>query len=145
MTETQLDDRAMYGKDPIIGTTDDAYNKFPDGTPKQHNAGKNATKFTSKESLVNGEDYARSSQQYKDAIAQAEAVGDNYITVKDIKLKDVYGTNYKDALFGKTRVGSKNNPLGTVKTDFTDGTITVKFKKDSSGNWNLDTMFPEPK
>lgn len=46
ITEQQFDDRAMYGIDPITGTTDDAFNKFPDGTPKPHNAGKNATKFT---------------------------------------------------------------------------------------------------
>ena len=135
----------MHGKDPITGTTDDAFNKFPDGTPKPHNAGKNATKFTSKESLVKAEDYARSSRKYKDAIAQAEIVGDNYVTVKGIKLEDVYGVKYKDAVFGKTRLGSKSHSIGSVETDFTDGALTAKFKKNSSGNWNLDTMFPEPK
>ena len=145
ITETQLDDRAMHGKDPITGTTDDAFNKFPDGTPKPHNTGKNATKFNSKEALVKAEEYAHNTTEYKNAIAQAEAAGDNYITVKNTKLQDVFGANYKDQVFGKTRIGSRNNPTGSVETDFTDGTLTAKFKKDGSGNWNLDTMFPEPK
>ncbi len=135
----------MYGIDPITGTTDDAFNKFPDGTPKPHNSGKNATKFTSKESLVKAEDYAESSQNYKDPISSAEADGSDYITIKEIKLKDVFGANYKENVFGKTRLGSRNNPTGTAITDFTDGTLTAKFKKDASGKWSLDTMFPEPK
>lgn len=145
ITETQLDDRAMNGFDPVTGMTDDAYNKFPDGTPRQHNSAKNATKFTNKESLVKAEIYARNTQKYKDAVSLAETDGSDYITVKDIKLDDIFGANYKDQVFGKTRLGSRNNPTGTAITDFTDGTLTAKFKKDASGKWNLDTMFPEPK
>lgn len=135
----------MYGKDSITGTTDDAFRKNPDGTPKPHKSGKDATKITTKESFVEADTYVRNSKSYKDAIKDAEATGNDYIVVNDVKLEDIYGANYKDQVFGKTRLGSKNNPTGTAKIDFTDGTINAKFQKDSSGKWNLDTMYPEPK
>ena len=138
-------ERAMYGKDPITGTTDDAFRKNADGTPKPHKASKDATKFTSKESLVKGEEYVKNTQKYEDAIREAENAGDTYITVKDIKLEDVYGADYKNQVFGKTRIGTKNNPTGTTVTDFTDGTIIAKFQKDAFGKWQLDTMYAEPK
>jgi hypothetical protein len=73
VTERQLDARAIEGKDPITGTTNDAFNKFPDGTPKPHLTSKNATKFTSKESLVKAEKYVKNTQEYKNALANAQS------------------------------------------------------------------------
>ncbi len=61
ITEQQLDERAMYGKDPVTGTTDDAFRKDASGNSLPHNYGKDATKFTSKESLVKAEVYVKNS------------------------------------------------------------------------------------
>ncbi len=145
VTEKQLNARAIEGKDPITGTTKDAFNKFPDGTPKPHLTSKNATKFTSKESLVKTEKYVKNTQEYKDALATAESSNFSKFAVENVKLEDVFGKDYKKQVFGKTRTGSKNNPTGAVPTDFTDGTVKAVFQKDSKGNWNLYTMFAEPK
>jgi hypothetical protein len=145
VTERQLDARVVEGKDPITGTTSDAFKKNIDGTPKQHQIGKNATKFTSKESLVKAEEFIKNSQKYKDELKEANLLGGNQIVIKDVKLEDVFGKDYKNQVFGKTRVGSKNNPTGTTPTDFTDGTIRAIFEKDAKGNWNLETIFPDPK
>lgn len=140
-----MDDRAAKGIDPASGTNDDAYAKFPDGTPKPHNAGKDATKFTSKEAFVNADEYIKGTSEYKNALAAVEKSGDKNFAVKGIGLEDIYGAKYKDQVFGKTRIGSKKNPVGTTETNFTDGTVTAVFKKDASGNWNLHIMYPEPK
>ncbi len=145
ITEQQLSDRAMYKKDPVTGTTNDAYNRNPDGTPKPHKAGKNATKFNNKESLVKAEDHIKNSQEYNDALADAAANNRESFVVKDTKLEDVYGPNYRNRVSGRTRTGSANNPTGTTPTDFTDGTIKAVYKKDANGVWHLETMYPEPK
>lgn len=145
ITEQQLDDRAIRGFDPITGTTDDAFRKNADGTPKKHNYGGDATKFVSKEDLVKSENYIKNTQQYKDALDEAKRLSEPDFVVNDIKLEDIFGSNYKDSVFGKTRTGTKNHPTGSIPTDFTDGTIKAVFKKDASGNWNLDTMFPKTK
>jgi hypothetical protein len=146
ITEQQLKDRAVKGFDPVTGTTNDAYNKFPNGTPKKHNYGRHATKFNSKEALVKADEKIRSSDAFKKKVADANASNAKVIAVTDTKLKDVFGDDYKKQVTGKTREGSKNNPTGnTTNTDFTDGTIRAVYKKDAKGNWNVETMFPEPK
>lgn len=145
ITEVQLDDRAMYGKDPMTGTTDDGIRKDASGNPLPHRSGKDATKFTNKESLVKAEDYVRNSQNYKDALEEAVLDGSDQFAVSGTKLEDIFGVDYKNQVFGKTRTGTKNNPTGSVETDFTDGTVKAVFKKDSSGKWQLETMYPEPK
>ncbi len=139
VTERQLDARVIEGKDPITGTTNDGV------TGKNHNYGKDATKFTSKESLVKAENFIKNTQSFKDKLNNARQLNDDIIAVKDVKLEDIYGKDYKKELFGKTRQGTKNNPAGAIETDFTDGTITAIFKKDVKGSWYLDTMYPAPK
>ncbi len=145
VTERQLDARAIEGKDPITGTTDDAFRKDASGNALPHLTNKNATKFTSKESLVKAEKYVKNTQEYKDAIKIAEQSGKRDAVVKNIKLEDVFGSDYKKQVFGKTRLGTKNNPTGASLTDFTDGTIKAVFQKDSKGNWNAYTIYAEPK
>lgn len=145
ITEQQLEDRAVKGFDPVTGTTHDAYNKFPDGTPKPHGYSKDATKIVSDEAYVNAETYVRNSQGFNDLVAEADRVGGDEVTVKSIKLEDVFGVNYTEDVFGKTRIGSKSNPSGVANTDFTDGTITAIYRKESNGKWNLYTMYPDPK
>ncbi len=145
ITQQQLTDRAVKGHDPVTGTTDDAYNKYPNGTPRPHMASKDATKFTSKAAMVKAEEAVRSSQNYKDELKKAKDDGKTMFAVKGTKLEDALGADYKSKVAGVTRQGSKNNPTGSAPTDFTDGTIRAVYKKDASGNWNLHTMFPEPK
>lgn len=146
ISEQQLKDRAVKGFDPATGTTDDAYNKFPNGSPKKHKYGRHATKFNNKEALVKADEKIRNSEAFKKKVKEANAANANVIAVTDTKLEDVFGKDYKKEISGKTREGSKNNPTGnTTDTDFTDGTIRAVYKKDAAGNWNIETMFPEPK
>ncbi len=145
ITQQQLTDRAVKGHDPVTGTTDDAYNKYPNGTPRPHMASKDATKFASKAAMVKAQEAVRSSQNYKDELKKAKDEGKTMFAVKGTKLEDALGPDYKSKVSGVTRLGSKNNPTGSAPTDFTDGTIRAVYKKDASGNWNLHTMFPEPK
>ncbi len=146
ITERQLDDRAMYSIDPVTGTRFDAYLKNNDGTPKLHKPTKHATKVLSDEAYVEAESFMCNNQAYKDAVAQADKLGDNRVVIEDIiRLEDVFGTDYKQHVFGKTRMGSLKHPTGSVDTDLTDGTMTAVYIKDASGKWNLRTMYPEPK
>lgn len=145
ITEQQLDDRAIRGFDPVTGTTDDAYNKLPNGNPATHSYGKNATKVTSEEAYVQAEEYIKNSQEFKDITTAADAVNNTRPEAVIVKLEDIYGSNYKNNLFGKTRTGTARNPTGSVETDFTDGTMKAVYRKDTNGNWNLHTMYPEPK
>lgn len=143
VTEPQLDDRAIRGFDPVTGTQYDAYNKRPDGTPAIHKTGKTASKVLSEENYVKAESHIKNSQDFKNAIADADATNDpNAVVI--IKLEDIYGQNYKNNVFGKTRVGPKNTGT-SVETDFTDGTMKAVYTKTSSGEWELKTMYPEPK
>lgn len=145
ITQQQLTDRAVRGFDPVTGTTDDAYNKKADGTPKEHLAGRHATKFSSKAAMVKAEETIRASQAFKDKLDEANRLGATTLAVTDTKLQDALGADYKSKVTGVTRLGSKNNPTGSQATDFTDGTIRAVYRKDASGNWNVHTMFPEPK
>jgi hypothetical protein len=145
ITQQQLTDRAVRGFDPVTGTTQDAYNKFPNGTPKEHLAGRHATKFNDKAAMVKADETIRSSQKYKDELQKAKDEGRSTFAVTDTKLSDALGADYKSKVTGVSRLGSKNNPTGSQQTDFTDGTIRAVYKKDAAGNWNVHTMFPEPK
>ncbi len=145
VTEKQLNARAIEGKDPITGTTKDAFRKDAKGNPLPHLTNKNATKFTSKEALVKAESFIKNTQEYKDAIKIAEQSGKKDAVVKNIELKNIFGSDYKNQVFGKTRTGTKNNPTGANLTDFTDGTVKAVFQKDTKGNWNVYTMYAEPK
>ena len=64
VTDLQLEDRAVRGIDPASGTTFDAFNKFPDGSPKPHKVERNATAFISDDALLQADDFARSSTQF---------------------------------------------------------------------------------
>jgi hypothetical protein len=110
ITERQLDERAMYGKDPVTGTTDDAFRRDASGNPLPHNSGKDATKFVSKDALVKAENYLKNSTEYKNALSAADSSGETFFKLENIKLEDIYGPNYKSYVFGKTRTGTKNNP-----------------------------------
>jgi predicted TPR repeat methyltransferase len=95
------------------------------------------------EAYVEAADSVLKSQAYADAVARAEASNKLFTDAVDVPLKDLLGADYKQHLFGKTRVS--RNPPASVETDFTDGTMRAYFHKDASGNWNLHTMYPNPK
>jgi RHS repeat-associated protein len=140
VTDQQLKDRAMYGKDPMTGTTVDGV------TGGVHKTGKNATKVNTPEDYVKGEAALKNSNEFKDKAADAAKNGENRIVVEDTKLEDIYGPQYRDSVSGQTRQGSKNNPTGTTPTDFTDGTMKGVYDRDpATGEWKLVTMYPEPK
>lgn len=145
ITEQQLEDRATKGFDPVTGTIDDAFKRNADGTPMTHRFGKDATKITSYEAYVEAETYIRNSKKFSDAVAKADATGEGTIVIKEVHLEEIFGANYKDHVFGQTRLGSVNTLIGVVDTDLTDGTMRAVYIKDATGNWKLETMFPETK
>ncbi|WP_218082355.1 hypothetical protein [Anthocerotibacter panamensis] len=145
LTEKQLEDRVLKGYDPVTGTTDDAYKKFLDGTPMKHGYGKHATKVISEEGYVKAEKYLRSTQRFKDLTMEADMANNTITKAVEVPLEEIYGQNYKKEVFGKTRQGSAKHPTGVTEADFTDGIMKAYYKKDTSGDWKLHTMYPEPK
>jgi hypothetical protein len=100
VTNDQLRARAVEGKDPVTGTTEDAYLKQPDGTPETHKYGRHATKVNSEEAYVNADDYLRSSAEFK-AEAAGKNVGDRIAVEKS--LEEIYGPDYKYNVSGVMR------------------------------------------
>ncbi|WP_218081684.1 hypothetical protein [Anthocerotibacter panamensis] len=143
LTKEQLKDRALKGHDPVTGTTDDAYKKFPDGTPKKHLFGRHATKVTSIEAYVKAEEYIRKSQLFKDKVAAAYIANEDTIVIK-VTLEEIFGRDYQTKVYGETRLGSASKPAGLEETDFTNGVMKAVYDRDISGKWDLTTMYPEP-
>lgn len=139
ITDEQLRDRCMNGKDPMTGTTADGV------TGLTHKYGRNATKINSPEDFVHADDFLRSSDDFKKAAREAEITGENVIKLDNKKLEDIYGPDYAKKISGQTRTGSKNNPQGSAPTDFTDGTMKAIYKRNDQGSWDLITMYPESK
>lgn len=139
VTPKQLEDRCTKGIDPMSGTKTDSI------TGKTHKYSANATKVNTPEDYVNANNKLKSSQEFKDKAASAEISGENIISVKGEKLKDIYGAEYQSKVMGKTRIGTKANPEGVSDTVFTDSsTMKGVYKKGENGDWNLVTMYPEP-
>jgi hypothetical protein len=123
VTDQQLADRAVWGIDPMTGTTTDGV------TGGQHKYGRNATKFTSDEALVTAERFARSTDSFKAQEAQNESVDAAVIKIQE-PLVDAFGPGYRDHVAGLTRAGTKAKPTGEPPgsrppraTDFTDGSL----------------------
>ncbi len=135
----------MRGIDPASGTTFDAFNKSPDGSPKLHKVGRNATAFTSDNALLKADDFARNSTQFQQNIAAARMNGDIFVDPVEIPLEDVFGSDYQSYVRGVTRLGSKKSPTGHIPTDFTDGTLKAIYRLDQDGNVRLHTLYPNPK
>ena len=141
ITPEQLDKRAREKLDPVTGTRLDAYKKNADGTPARHSCQDHATKFTSNESMVKAEGFARSTDEFK---AGVEA-GAPSIKVKT-RMEDVFGADYKDAAAGRSRTTPwPDTATPTQPTDFTDGTVSAFYNRNASGQYDLVTIYPEPK
>jgi hypothetical protein len=109
-----------------------------------HKTGKHATQITSEASYVKAEGYVRNTNEFKANAKVADSMGEDRLVMDGVSLENIYGASYKNHVFGKTRVGSAKNPTGSIDTDFTNGTITAVYKKDTSGQWNLLTLYPNP-
>lgn len=142
VTSRQLEKRAMEQIDPVTGTKYDAYRKMVDGSPAKHKCGRDATKVNTPEAYVKAEDYIRSSVDFMRKKSEAESNSNDKLDLK-VPLVDIFGKNYESQVSGKSRLGSSKKPLGTVDTNFANGNMTAVYKKDTSGNWKLVTMFPE--
>ena len=145
VSNSQLEDRAVKGIDPASGTQYDAFNKNKDGSPALHKVGKNATAFNSDEALLEADNYARNSEQFKQKINSSKIAGDLFVDPVEIPLSEVFGSDYLSQVRGRTRLGSKKNPTGHIQTDFTDGTIKAIYRLDQHGNVKLHTLYPNPK
>jgi len=145
VTDIQLEERAVKGIDPVSGTVFDAFNKFPDGSPKLHKVGRHATAFTTDQALLQAEDFARKSVQFQENVAAARANGDLFVDPVELPLVDVFGSDYKSYVRGVSRLGSKQAPTGQVSTDFSGGTLKAIYRLDHSGRVSLHTLYPNPK
>jgi len=135
VTDFQLRGRAVEGLDPMTGTTVDGVHG---GT---HQYAQHATKVVSDEAYVYAENYARNSQQFVDATVSSTT---GRAELK-IPLKEVYGDDFREFVYGVTRYGSKTAPTGSGNTIFTDNAhMVIRYKQSSSGDWLFNTMFPQP-
>lgn len=137
VTEQQLRDRAMYGKDPVNGSTVDWE------TGRQHAPVRHATAFASDADLVFAEAYAWNSKEGRAAIAAEEAAGQPRAEV-ELRAIDVFGPDFRRHVRGQTRVGSRNNPQGATPTQFQDDTrIVVLYRReDTDSPWVAYTCYP---
>lgn len=111
----------------------------------RHQYSADATRVLSDADYVKGEEFIRNSSEFATKRSQMEAANIRKFAV-EVRLKDVYGVEYKSKLKGYTRTGTRANPTGAIDTDFTDGTLKAVYKRDAtSGEWNLSTMYPEPR
>lgn len=145
VTEEQLDRRARLKEDPETGTRQDKYQKNADGTPKNHKCAEHATKVNSEvnseESYIKAEEHSRNDQVFKDKATS----GEENITV-ETPLKDIYGDNYKDHVSGRSRTTPlPDTTTPTVSTNFEDGYMRAIYQKNSQGDYDLVTMYPNPK
>ncbi|MCD5352054.1 hypothetical protein LR393_18475 [Kineosporia mesophila] len=145
ITDQQLTDRALWGKDPMTGTTTDGVH----GGPHQH--GRNATKFTTDEALVQAERHVRSTSEYRDKGIECQTTGRRTFVVR-VSLSDVFGPNYAAQVRGMRRSGSQRNPTGIPpgssppeRSDLHDGFVHAVFRRTSDGHYHLTTMYPDPK
>ena len=142
ITDTQLQHRVLHGHDPITTTTTD----WEHG--KRHKYGRHATAFTSNAALVFAEMYIWNSPQGQQAKAKAEDPKNpqSWFTV-EIPAVDIFGPKFRDHLRGWSLVGTKNNPISAVPTNFGNNTVikAVYFRRPSKNEWQLYTCYPDPR
>ncbi|MBT0773983.1 hypothetical protein KIH74_33875 [Kineosporia sp. J2-2] len=145
ITDQQLTDRALWGKDPMTGTTTDGVHGGP------HQYSRNATKFTADEALVQAERHVRSTREYRNREVECQTTGRRTFVVR-VSLSDVFGPNYLARVRGIRRAGSQRNPTGIPPgsaspelSDFHEGFVHAVFRRTSDGQYHLTTMYPDPK
>jgi len=127
----------------MTGTTTDGVTGNP------HKSSRTASRVNTAEDYVAGEEGVRNSPEFEAARKQAEATGDDFLEVQK-PLEDLYGPEYPSKVTGVTRNGPKT-PVGTQPaqppspTDFTDGNMVLRMRKNANGDWETITMYPDPK
>ena len=91
----------------------------------------------------------RNSPEFEAARQDAEARNLPRFEVQK-PLEEIYGEDYQSKVSGVTRNGPKTPPgypeqSTPTPTDFTDGDMVLRTKKDPNGNWVTNTMYPNPK
>ncbi len=133
VTAKMLDDRCLHGKDPMTGTTTDGVHGG------NHGYGKDATKINTPADFVRAYEYIIKDPSF----LAAKALGEPKI-ITQIPMEKIFDSDFKSRLFGRTRVGSKNNPSHAVDTVFPDNTeLFAIFKKNTDGSYYLYTMYPK--
>ena len=132
VTVRQLDERCMYGKDPMTGTRVDGVHG---GT---HMFGKDATKIKTPADFVRAYEKALENSRIKRAILE----GKPFIK-ETIPIEELLGKKWNVRVLGRTRLGSVKNLVGSTETIFPQATeIFVFLKKKTDGSYYLYTMFP---
>ena len=144
VTVQQLEERALYKKDPMTGTTRDGVHGG------KHQCGRNATKVNSEEAYVTADRHLRESKEFEVAKQRAEAVGDDAFSVSR-PLQEIFGENYQSHVTGIHRTGPSSHPTGyppgtspPTLIDFENGSMRGVYKKQPNGGWGTHTQFPEP-
>ncbi|GLZ78555.1 hypothetical protein Afil01_33620 [Actinorhabdospora filicis] len=139
VTEQQLKDRAMYGKDPVNGSRTDWE------TGGTHLPVRNATAFTTDSDLVFAEAAVWNSKEGRAVIKDAEANGDFRASVR-VPASAIFGPDFRQHVRGQTRIGSENNPQGADPTQFTDtaSVMAVYRRENENSPWVAYTCYPKP-
>jgi len=133
VTVRQLDERCMYGKDPMTGTRVDGVHGG------NHGYGKDATKIKTPADFVRAYEKIIESRAYKAKVAEGKGA-----FAMLVPIEDALGRKWNARILGRTRTGSRNNPLGTIDTIFPDTTnIKAIFKKNADGTYYLYSMYPD--
>jgi hypothetical protein len=135
VSEQQLIERVIEGKDPMTGTTTDG------GHGGTHQYAQHATKVKTDAAYSYAEKYIRNSQEFS---IETSASPNGRAQVQ-IPLKDIFGADFRDYVTGISRYGPKNSPAGHGYTSFSDqATMVGRYRQNSSGTWEFVTMFPDP-
>ena len=144
VTNGQLEDRAMHGADPLTQTREDGERGG------EHTAPRTATQFTSERAMVQAYKAVVGNADLKKAIEEAKEYNKAHpgyprraVIFEPLTLESVLGPGYEKHVRGRTRVGSQNNPTGSVETSLAGYKIKAVFKLDpASGEYHLHTMYP---
>jgi len=132
VTVRQLDERCMYGKDPMTGTRVDGVHGG------NHGYGKDATKIKTPADFVRAYEKALENPAVKSQIA----IGKDNIRIS-LPIEELLGKKWDARILGRTRVGSRKVPTGSIDTVFPSNTeLFVYLKKKGDGTYFLYTMFP---
>ena len=139
LTDQQLIDRCIWGKDPITGTTQDGDHAG------EHIFSRHATKFKTRRSLKMAFDKMVNSDEYRAATGDPINVLRGRFEIK-ITLGRVFDANYTRHVHGMTRNGApKTASASADPTSFANGgDVVMRGKLDRSGNWVIVTMYPNP-
>jgi len=132
VTVRQLDERCMYGKDPMTGTRVDGVHGG------NHGYGKDATKIKTPADFVRAYEKIAATAEY-----QVKAASDVSKFAISLPAKEALGRSWRARILGRSRVGSRRNPTAAIDTVFPDNTeILAVFKKNGDGSYFLYTMYP---